>query len=148
MTQSDVQQVMEKVMPGSDGECWKWTGAKSKEGYPFINMHGKHTSARRLLYEIYNKKEMPGNRLVVPTCENTGCVNPHHFDIYSRAKLARKHTLVGAEKPSSKLNADKVRKIRRQRDEGYATKDIAEEFGITPSTVSQICNRISWRHVD
>ncbi|MGN6653719.1 MAG: HNH endonuclease [Rhodanobacter sp.] len=45
---------------------------------------------------------------------------------------------------NSKLTADQVRDIRRLREEGHKAIRIAERFGISASTVTQLCRGTRW----
>ena len=45
------------------------------------------------------------------------------------------------------LTAAKVREIRKLASLGKQHKDIAPKFGVTPQTVTNIVNRVSWRYL-
>lgn len=46
-----------------------------------------------------------------------------------------------------RLNADKVRAIRKYRARGWSLKEIAYKFGITATQVSRIALFKTWKHV-
>jgi len=48
---------------------------------------------------------------------------------------------------SAKLTEEKVVEIRRRHSEGEAVKALAAEFGVNPSTVSNIVARRIWKHI-
>lgn len=60
--------------------------------------------------------------------------------------------LVGKAKGEShyaaKLCVEDVISIRRRAADGEALKRIAKEFGLDPASVSNICRRKSWKHVE
>jgi uncharacterized protein YjcR len=54
---------------------------------------------------------------------------------------------VGEEQPRAKLTEAKVRQMRKERAEGAKVKDLASRYGVSISTVSAICQHLSWSHV-
>lgn len=54
----------------------------------------------------------------------------------------------GEENQNAVLTTEKVLQLRKLRAAyGYSQKELAEHFGITQATVSQILSRKTWRHV-
>jgi len=53
----------------------------------------------------------------------------------------------GSKHGSSKLNNNKIRKIRKLHLEGKSNTEIAKIFDITQSNVSYIINNKTWRHI-
>lgn len=53
----------------------------------------------------------------------------------------------GIAQKTAKLDDDMVRQIRLERRSGAFIKDIAIKHRVSQSTISQICNRIIWAHV-
>jgi len=51
----------------------------------------------------------------------------------------------GEESHLSRLTENNIREIRSRGDSIYA--DLAEEFGVTPSTIGKIVRRETWRHI-
>lgn len=45
------------------------------------------------------------------------------------------------------LTSAKVRDIREKRRNGMGLKELAQEYGVTETSISNICNRKSWKHV-
>lgn len=48
---------------------------------------------------------------------------------------------------AAKLNPAMVREIRERHTTGELQKDLAEEFGVNFRTISEICRRVTWRHI-
>lgn len=48
----------------------------------------------------------------------------------------------------TKLTEVQVRKIRALRTEGEKLRTIADCFGIHISSVQDICNRVTWKHIE
>ena len=59
-----------------------------------------------------------------------------------------KNVLRGEKCPASKLTEEDVRAIRRRAEKGERQKDLAQEFGLRPWSVSDIVRRRNWKHVE
>lgn len=88
-------------------------------------------------------------------CDNPVCVNPAHLRLgtskdnaQDREGRGRSNPERGADRYNAKLDADKVREIRRLRAEGVDTPTVAKMFGINTGTVSRITRRLRWKHVE
>jgi hypothetical protein len=66
---------------------------------------------------------------------------------HSYVWLGRKR-LVGERNPSAKLTIDQVRAIRAMRQQGETVPLITAQFGVSRSTVYDICERRTWKEVD
>lgn len=71
-----------KVARGSDGECWPWTGTRSK-GYGIFHLSRTQSKqqtqfAHRFAWEITNGP-VPDKLSVLHHCDNPPCVNPNHL---------------------------------------------------------------------
>jgi predicted RNA-binding protein YlxR (DUF448 family) len=49
--------------------------------------------------------------------------------------------------PSAKLTEDQVMKIKVKHDKGYLQRELAKEFGVTPTVISNIMRGHSWSHI-
>ncbi len=67
--------------------CWEWRGNVLSGGHGRISRHGKTVYARRVDWELYNRRA-PVN-YILDTCANSGCVNPNHL-IESSGKKKKK----------------------------------------------------------
>lgn len=156
---------MSQVKP--DGECWRWQGALTNVGYGTITFrigaaggaNRGRMAAHRASYELFVGKLRPGLD-VCHTCDNRWCVNPAHLFQGTRAENMAdceekgRHVHTFTERPelirgeanvNAKLDAEKVRDIRAAKRGGQA---LADQFGITYSTLKRIRRRESWKHVD
>jgi hypothetical protein len=64
-----------------------------------------------------------------------------------RRKKAHGTLLYGEKHPSSKLNEDGAREIRRLSAEGYSAAKIAARVGLSKSQVNRVLRREHWAHV-
>jgi hypothetical protein len=65
------------------GDCWEWTGYKSKKGYGVFNATSPATSAHRFAFQAFIG-EIPESAEVDHRCLNRGCVRPDHLRLTTR----------------------------------------------------------------
>lgn len=124
---------------------------KTKDGrYPRAHRNGKDYRLHRYIFEKYCE-EIPKGMVVRHNCDNSFCINPDHLELgwpYDnvRDKVERGRQPRGSEIPSSKLNEDQVYEIRFN-SVGKSVKELAEEFGVSTTTIRSIKKGKSWEHV-
>ncbi|MGQ0668342.1 MAG: HNH endonuclease [Actinomycetota bacterium] len=121
----------------------------------------RHLRAHRVAWELIHGP-IPAGRLICHHCDNPPCVNPRHLFLgtaHSNA-LDRKRKDRGVRTVGhGKLTPESVQEIRRR----YAAEphvvgalghgvtasldQLAQEYGVHPSTVWRVVQRINWRHV-
>ena len=71
-----------KVIKGSAGDCWHWTGAKLPKGYGKFSVGPRATrkiiNAHRIAWELTNGP-IPEGIWVLHDCDNPSCCNPMHL---------------------------------------------------------------------
>lgn len=137
----------------SEEKCWAWSGAVNSNGYGRFSMNNKFVLAHRVSYELFIGC-IPDGKNVCHSCDNRLCVNPHHFwlgsqsenlkDAVSKGRMFRPNT-TGENNGNRKLSADDVEKIRSMHDGGQKKYQIAELFGVSPSTIGDVISRKTWR---
>lgn len=139
---------MAKVHKCDSTGCWLWTGALNGSGYGQLlrRRHGKclHYKAHRYSYEMHNGT-IPDGMCVCHTCDVPRCVNPDHLFLGTPqdnsndcVAKGRGRSLRGEKHGSAKLlDADAV-DIRTFLTLGAKQKDIAEAYGVSQQTVSDI----------
>lgn len=65
-----------------EGECWIWTGYKSKYGYGTFHLAGRSHSAHRISFAI-EYGYLPEGREIHHLCGNPSCMNPGHLGVLS-----------------------------------------------------------------
>ena len=127
--------------------CWLWLGALNAHGYGTIRndlISGR--LAHRYSWALANGKTIPNDTFVCHACDNPACVNPDHLFLGTQKDNMRDMHRKGrnAPSPTTKLTENQVREIRKSTDRN---KDIADRYGMNPSTISNIRARRIWSHV-
>jgi len=138
------------------GECWLWTGSRSKTGYGRLGVGGRAGEvelAHRLSY-LHHHGEIPVDCVVRHKCLNKHCVNPDHLETGSvaenQADRVRDGTDARGEKSTTaKLTDDQVIQIRILAEIGADRRltTLADMFGVSSSLISLIISRQRWKHV-
>ena len=132
----------------SEDECWPWLGGGTNDsagGYGQFKLNGRMRLAHRVSYDLY-KGDVPDNMMVLHTCDNRRCVNPHHLRLGTAKDNAQDMVLKGRE-GQSKLTVEQVAQIKALLQESLPQKIIADRFGISQSEVSHINNGHRWSHI-
>lgn len=136
--------------------CWLWVGGtKSDKGYGGFYLNGKNMGAHRASW-ILHYGEIPEGMHVCHTCDNPKCVNPEHLFLGTNADnrqdsvdkgRANGGSIPGSQHYNHKVTEDIVLLIRKLRSEGHKQKDLAVQFNLDPTTISDIIRRKSWKHI-
>lgn len=127
------------VEKGAPDSCWLWQGKTDKDGYGTLKDGPKLLRAHRISYEIH-KGEIPEGHLIRHSCHTPGCVNPRHLSTGTHIDNAMDKVLAGRSRvneahPNCKFSDEVVAAVRAA---SGRRKDIAEQFGISPSQVGNI----------
>lgn len=122
-------------------KCWIWKGFIHKSGYGSAAKDGKYIRAHRLFYERH-VGPIPLKMVVDHLCRVKACVNPEHLEVVSNAVNTRRGT-------STRLTEDDVREIKRRLAVGKQGigRQLANEFGVSPVTISNIKHGLKWADV-
>lgn len=141
------------VAPDPVSGCWLWTGPtfKKRGGYGCFTCrpHGVvQGRAHRVAWAIYRHPISPKEH-VLHKCDNPLCVNPDHLflgdqNTNMQDKVAKGRQTRGETHGVRKLTENEAISIRN--DQRLYT-EIAEDFGISVPTVSDIKRARSWQHL-
>lgn len=116
--------------------CWLWQRQTVGNGYGHRQIGADKAVAHRHAYERVHGPVPPGHD-VHHRCEHPGCVNPDHLELVTRLEHARLH--------APKLTLEKACEIRARARSGEPYRDIAADYGISRSMVSEIKAERTWR---
>ena len=147
-----------KWEPVTESGCWVWTAATSHNGYGVFGTGERENKQMRRAHRLAYAAEfgpIPDGMQVLHKCDCRACVNPDHLflgtpadNMIDKINKGRGSGPQGEAHPKAKLTEDDVREIRRRAAAGEMYKDLAAEFGIARSGVSEMVNRKTWRHVE
>lgn len=133
---------------GAEDSCWNWQGAKTNRGYGvYAPMPGVLLRSHRVAYGLHHGG-VDDEMFVCHKCDNPSCCNPSHLFLGTpkensddMIQKGRKAVLLGEDNPMSKLSRGSVRQMFQ---DPRTNKEIASEYGISPSLVSMIRRRKLW----
>jgi len=127
--------------------CWNWTGCINRFGYGIIGVGSKYDGTsklertHRVSYELH-VGPIPKGMSILHSCGNRRCLNPRHLRPGTQKDNMLDACLSGSF--ARALNKQQVLDIREMRSTGKAQSTIAKVFGISQSTVSEVCLRKTW----
>jgi len=124
-----------------------------RDGYLFTNLGGLPIRVHHIIgYFIFGERmidkqinHFDGNKSN-NRADNLEIVTPSQ-NIRHAFEIGLKKAKKGEEVATSKLTAEKVKQIRKERREGLTLAELAEKYGVAFQTVSKIVNRKMWTHV-
>jgi hypothetical protein len=138
------------VQKGSD--CWEWQGRRFDDGYGSFYGRAHILRAHRLSYEL-TYGPIPEGMWVLHRCDNPLCVRPSHLFLGTnhdnvRDRIAKGRGVKGERSPNAKLNAAKVKEIRRLFAKGgWTYTSLGRKYSVTRATIRFIVLRKAWKHV-
>ena len=152
---NSIERFNEMVEVDHETGCWEWQGGKDKDGYGVFRGNTDdgvmYNRAHRFSIAYFKDEHPSEGENVMHTCDNPSCCNPNHLEIGTVAdnqrdkiKKGRASFQIGKHKPAAKITEDIVIKIRA---DNRLQKEIASEYGLKQTTISDIKRRRSWAHV-
>lgn len=123
-------------LPKDLNDCWPWIGRCTNNGTPIKQWNGKPKTARKWLWELLFGR-VPDGLVVYGTCGARDCINPRHAAV-GFAKDARRFDV------RTKLDTADVMLIKRAADDGVMLAVLAERYGVSPTTISDVVRGKSW----
>ena len=144
----DEDYVAERTVILGESGCWIWMLSIGNGGYGRAHGGGKGAMAHRAVWEARNGP-IPEGMFLCHRCDIASCVNPDHMflgtpsensaDMVKKGRSAR-----GEQIGNAKLTPDLVSRIRQSSKTDQAT---AYEFGVSKTSIWQVRNNVTWRHV-
>jgi len=146
-----LERLFRKTVVDENG-CYLWLGSLTHNGYGEIRTPEGLRRVHRVSYELHCEP-IPAGLSVLHECDVRNCWNPDHLftgtskenteDMVVKGRNKFKAHL-GTSNPNAKLNDDIVRSIRSDQRPLF---EIASEYAIHFTTVSDIKRGKSWKHV-
>jgi len=130
---------------GNSHECWEWTGKiNKKDGRPYFTVEGKRRPSYSYVLEAF-KGQAPNGRMVLHSCDNQLCCNPHHM----RWGTHQENMNDMKDRERHGLPKIVVRAIKTLLNDGNQTHDdIAKLYGVSREAITGINNGRSHKGVD
>ena len=132
-----------------DGGCLIWQGGTNGHGHCKIS----DMSGRRMVWTLAHGP-LKSSQLIRVACGNPRCLNPEHLSITNKSEVSR---IAGAQsatrakrvaslertkRASAKITMEIARTIRSDPRMGF---ELADEFGVSKTTVSRIRRHLAWK---
>lgn len=169
MKESILNRFNKKISAPNEDGCMDWTAAISKKGYGVLGVGSRLDNSRKTIYahrlsfEIH-KGSIPSEMQVCHTCDRPICVNPIHLflgtpkdnsqDMVKKGHAAMKKGQIPPqfipnilEKQTAKLTVEKVVLIKKRLLEGEHYVNLAKEYGVSKSCISDIKRNATWKNI-
>ena len=146
------QEVMEWMVGLSsvDAEtgCRNLSIRPDASGYPVFGWGGKKRKAHRVAYEL-SRGPIPEGMFVCHRCDNRRCIEPTHLFIGTNADNTADRNSKGRQAKGERSGAAKLTEAQviQIRSAAGTHREIAERFGVAPTTIANIRNGENWTHV-
>lgn len=128
------------------GACWEWLGDRDRNGYGVFQYHGRRRPAHELALSFSTGEQRLPNLDTCHACDNPPCCNPAHLRFDTReANVGDMKRRGRGANGSTRLTAQDVEVIRARRLAGARQVDLAADFGVSGSLISQIVNGKRWK---
>mgnify|MGYP003660889974 CR=1 FL=1 len=154
LTEKQITYFWERVdMSGGPDACWDWTFGYCG-GYGRVKYNYKNWGTHNLALRLTEGPPPPDKTLALHSCkQNRKCCNPAHLrwgddadNVNDRDKDGTTAKQKGELHGRAKLTDAQVLDIRQK----YKPRTLAKlgrEYGVNASTISDIINRESWKHI-
>ncbi|WP_419740728.1 hypothetical protein [Ruegeria sp.] len=131
--------------------CLFVTGGNHSNGRPQIGVNYTKMRIARFIVAVRDELDMLGEWDTRHTCNVRACVNPDHLLSGTRQdnaldRYAQGTAPIGERAPNARLTHDDVREVHRLASSMKQAR-IADRFRVSTTTISNILNGVTWRHV-
>ena len=150
-----VQHILANVLhsehPTLEEPCWMWQRVVDGGGYARMHHHGPKYKVSRLVMRLFKNEEPPEGMEVRHLCGKgrRACVNPAHLRLGTHEEnmqdmIADGTSTRGKRNSSTKLTEEQVLEIYTRSWAGEPLVSLGKEFGVHPTTISQIKHGRNW----
>lgn len=132
------------------GPCWIWMRGRDTAGYGVVSLKTGCDRAHRVAFELTNGAIREGMN-ILHKCDWRSCCRPDHLFEGTDADNARDKVEKGrhsfGEKRYNHIFTEQTVRIIRS-EKGLTLKQLAVKYGASPSAISAIRLRRTWKHVN
>ena len=137
-----------------DGNCLIDPRARP-EWQTQVRAGGVSTSIARFVYQFFTGRRIPEGKIIYHACGRPDCIYVRHLRVGTRAEsimYTRKLGKIvnhGEENHTALLYPAAVREIRKKywSDPNVMIKSLAEEWGVSTTTIGKVVHRQTWKHI-
>lgn len=128
------QRIEENSVKVPECGCWIWMNSTQRSGYGDFRLAGEYHLAHRASYRAFNG-EIPCGLHLLHDCDVRACVNPGHLTAGTNEENVHDCCRKGR---NAALSNEDVLRIREQRAQGAKLEDLAAQFGVGVTYISNI----------
>lgn len=130
-------------------DCLAWPYGRDGRGYGALSIKRKSYVASRVVCELAHGPAPEGKTQAAHSCGNghLGCVNPRHLRWASPKENMQDAVAHGNNESRPKLKPHQVEDVFMRHRGGERSVDLANEYGVHPTVVSDIVSRKIWREI-
>ena len=146
LTEQNIKDFWLQVDKRGPDDCWEWTGARNKDGRGRMYVAPEMRLATHILYKSRTGEWVPkGHCITHKICGWPPCCNPKHPRLGTAQSNMNDRIADGHS--GQKLTIVKVLKIKQRLAQGVMGTELAEEFSVSGSHISNIKNGNRWAHI-
>ena len=135
-----------KVDKRGEDECWEWKASRHPKGYGMFRFNRMSAYAHRIAWMLVYG-QIPEGLYVCHRCDNPPCCNPDHLFLGTQKDNMLDSALKGRQR--IKLSEKDIIEIRRKCTiDRISQIQLAEQFGISNRTISQIVAGDRWAWIE
>jgi hypothetical protein len=142
-----IKRIWARIEVSEQAGCWEWQGSKhNRSGHGRMRLPGakKMVYVHRLMYELF-KGPIPELDVVRHRCDNACCCRPAHLELGSVRENAQDRLERG--RYGNQLDEYTVTSIRIDYWKGFGIDRLSWDYSVSRSTIYDVINYRTWKHV-